>query len=716
MDAGDYLIGIGALAAAGVALVRVLSMNRKSRPFAEASFALSTLTFVSISSVLLLLTNYFLTSNLDYYYVWSNSSTDLGTAYKLSGVWAGAAGSFLLWIWFMALVLIVEVLMEPRRKYLSGKFHGIFQATVSATIAVFMVLLWNMNLFAKTGSYLKTQWPNGYGMKLILQTPEMVIHPPVVFAGYAFCVAAFAAAFAYLLSEDQNWFKISLPWSRLGWIFLTLGIGIGAIWAYYVLGWGGYWAWDPVETASLLPWLIATAFLHTVIRHSRKGEYQLWSPVLGMLSFVAVVFATFATRAGSLWASSVHGFGSSVGTSGTSRLSYLLQNDGTVLGIFSLMLALFALTMIMAYARYKSMERPEEPPEPERMSEYVSDKNNMMLTVILLVVISAVMILLMFKNVNASQASNYTEFNQKLSIFFVALMTTMSVCLVWKFMGKEVTFYLGTGMIVASIAAAVVGAVSGSIDALVAFSLPAYAVALAVSIVKIAKSRVAGSVRKTLQKVSPQLIHLGVALVLVSFIISTNLQSTPASLAKGATSVEMSIGQEVKVGDYTVRLVALAATDATSGSGATSVNAVRESTMDVLKSGHVLRSGIVLTDLYFITSGSGQLNANVVNIEVYVYKSLTNDLYLNFQWMSDTTASVQMKVVPLMNALWAGFGLLVVGLAIRTVVWQQEPKEIDTTKDIPERKSEMVPPQDKGKDYEAMVEEELRKFKESRGR
>jgi cytochrome c-type biogenesis protein CcmF len=712
MDAGESLIVIGTLAAIGAALARTLAMGRKDRLLTEASVVLSVLTFVSISAVLLLLTDYFLSSNMDYLYVWSNSSTDLSAVYKLSGVWAGAEGSFLLWIWFMALVLVVEVLLEPKRKYLGSKFHGAFQATVAAIISLFMILLWQMDLFARTGSFNQAWLPNGYGMNLLLQTPEMVLHPPVVFAGYAFCVAAFAAALAYLVSDDPNWVKISLPWSRLGWIFLTLGIGVGAIWAYYVLGWGGYWAWDPVETASLLPWLITSAFLHTVVRHSRKGEYKLWSPVLGMLSFVAVIFATFATRAGSVWAQSVHNFGSSEGTTGIARLTYLLQNDGTILGIFSLMLTLLALTVFLAYSRYRSMERPEEQPEPEKLSEYISDKNNTMLTVLLLVITSAVMVLLMFKNLNTSQGANYVEFNQKLSIFFVGLMTTMSVCLVWKFTGKEIAFYLGSGLIVASIAAGVVGAVTGWIDALVAFSLPAYAVALGVSIVKLARSRVVGSARKTLQKASPHLIHLGVAMVLASFIISTNMQSFPSNLVSGTTSIEMSLGQEAKVGDYTVRLVALTASDVSSGSGATSVNAVREGTMDIMKSGHALRSGLVLTDLYLIKG----VDTHVVDAEVYVYKSLANDLYLDFQWMSNTTALVQMKVVPMMNALWGGFGLLVIGLAIRTAVWQQGPKEIDARTGKPDRKKEVAPSPPKTQDCEAPVEEELKKFKESRGR
>src|SRR4030066_348120 len=201
----------------------------------------------------------------------------------------------------------------------------------------FLLFIFDMALFAETSEFEKSVYPNGVGLNLVLQTPEMVIHPPVVFAGYAFCVAALAAGLAYYAAGDRNWFMVALPWTRLSWVFLPLGIGIGAIWAYYVLGWGGYWAWDPVETSSLLPWLMTTAFLHTQLRHSRKGEYGVLSPALGMVSLIAVLFATFTTRAGSIWTSSVHAFGASQGATAGARLSYLLQHDSTVLGIFTLM-------------------------------------------------------------------------------------------------------------------------------------------------------------------------------------------------------------------------------------------------------------------------------------------------------------------------------------------------------------------------------------------
>ena len=712
MSIGSALIAVGALTAFGAMAARTLSMRSKDKNLVNASVLLSVLTFASITVVLLLLVYYFMSPDFSYYYVWHYSSSDLSTLYKLSGVWAGAEGSFLLWIWFMALVLVVEVFIEPRRKYLGSNFHNIFQIVLTGVILIFMLILADMNLFRGTDAWLLSHYPDGYGMNLLLQTPEMVIHPPVVFAGYAFCVATLAAAIAYFLSEDRNWVTVAMPWARLSWIFLTLGIGIGAIWAYYVLGWGGYWAWDPVETSSLIPWLLVTAFLHTIVRHSRKGEYDIFAPLLGMLSFVAVIFATFATRAGGIWTSSVHAFGSSVGASAGARLGYLLEHDSTILGIFSLMLALLALSISLAYRKHGQSVRPAGEPEPEKLSEYISDRNNMLLTVFLFVATSAIMLLLLLKNVNTSQSANYDEFNQKMSLFFVAVMVTMSICLLWKSLGKERAFWFGIAIIAVS-AGLGIAAVAGNLtDGLVAFSLPSYVVAIGASVVKLSKSRVAGSLRKTLQAASPHLIHLGVALVLMSYVVSSNLQQGQQG------SVLVDLGHEVTVGDYTVRLTALDSRAESKSVGGVSIDWIMEGTVDILRDGKQLKADIVLTDLYGYGT-DGQLD--VVDVEVYIYKAVLNDLYLDFQWRDNGSAYMQVKVIPLMNTLWAGLGLLTVGLAIRTVVWKQEPKET-----LPARKSrdEPVPsrPDEKEhdisakseRDYEALVEEELRKFKQKK--
>ncbi len=708
MSAGDVLIAGAALLTLAAALLKALDLRSRNARLANLSAGLSLLAFVAVTATLLLFGYYFMVSDFTYYQVWSHSSSDLAEVYKLSGVWAGAEGSFLLWTWLMALVLATEVVLEPRRKYLGRRFHGTFQVALAGIVFAFLLLLIDMELFQKTNPLLLQAYPNGYGLSLVLQTPEMVLHPPVVFAGYAFCVVAFAAAAAHFLSRDRNWFMVAFPWTRLGWIFLTLGIGIGAIWAYYVLGWGGYWGWDPVETSSLLPWLIATAFLHALVRHSRKGEYQVLAPALGMTSFVAVVFATFATRAGSIWSSSVHAFGSSVGASAGTRLTYLLEHDSTVLGIFTLMAAMFALTVYLAYSRYRETGPPEEGQAPKRLSEHISDRNNMFLTISLLVITSAIMLLLLFKNVDVAQGPNYSEFNQKMSVFFVATMVTMTVCLIWKVLSREWAFRVAIGLVVVSVALAIAGAASDSLDGLLAFSLPSYAVAVGASAYKLARSRVVGSIRKTLHNASPHIIHLGTAMVLLSYVVSSTMQAYPPGLDEGE-GVVVVVGGEFSVDDYTIRLVSLTERPENGIVGGVSMESSREATVQILRSGDVLRDSVELSNLY----GRDSLgDYHVLEVEVYIYKAVTNDLYFNFQWMSNSTAIFQAKVIPLMNTLWIGFGLLVVGLAIRTLAWQQVPIEAR-----PERKPQVAAKKPgREKDYEALVEQELQKFKEKKAR
>ncbi len=717
MSTGDLMLIGGTLAAVGAAATRALALRSGDRRMTSISVLLSTFTFLFVSLALLLITYYFLTSDFSNAYVWSYSSTDLSPVYKLSGVWAGASGSFMLWTWFMALVLMVEVVLEPRRRYLGRKFHSVFQILISTTVFFFLLILLDMRIFESTAVWNLQYLPDGNGLSLLLQTPEMIVHPPVVFAGYAFCVAAFAAGAAYFITSDKNWSVVSLPWARLGWMFLTLGIGIGAIWAYYVLGWGGYWGWDPVETSSLLPWLIVTAFLHTQVRHLRKGEYGVLSPLLGMLSFVAVLFATFATRGGGIWSSSVHSFSSGSGGSAGARLSYLLQNDNTVLGIFTLMLMFLGLSVFLAYSKYRSIATPEESLEQEKITEYISDKNNMFLTIVLLLVTSAIMLLLLFKNVDVSQSANYLEFNQKMSLFFVALMVSMTICLLWKYLGKEIAFWLGSSILVLSVVLGVVSALADSINWLVAFSLPSYVVAVGASLYKLVESGVSGSIRARLQRLSPHIIHMAVALVLMSFVVSTNLQEVPVSAGHVATPAGqvVTVGGELSIGDFKIKLVSVDSRNELSHAGGITVTQVKEAVIDIVKSGNTVRQGVTLSDKYGPSREGG---LEPVDIEVFVYKSFSRDLYVNFEWRDNNSAWVGAKTIPLMNTLWIGFGLLVVGLAVRTVVWHQEPKETKPAEDRKRtaEKGKVAPSERAQEFYESKVEEELRKFKQTRGK
>ena len=711
------LAALGSLAAL---VLRYLGMRQNSARLREASVMSSILSFLAITVALFFLLFLFLTSDMDYEYVWTYSSTDTSNLYKVSGVWAGAAGSFLLWIWMMALVQTLEVMLEPRRSYLSRRFHDIFQVSLAGIVLIFLLLMMGMSLFAETTDVEKAFYPDGVGMSLVLQTPEMAIHPPIVFAGYAFCVAALAAALAFFLSGDRNWFKIALPWTRATWVFLTLGIGLGAVWAYYVLGWGGYWGWDPVETSSLLPWLVCTAFLHALVRHVKKDEYDVISPTLGILAFTSVIFATFATRAGGIWSSSVHSFDSGGSSdSGLSRLLELLSNDDVILGLFSLMISLLTLSILLALLRFRSAPASEAEPQP-RIVDYISDKNNMMLTVALLLVTSAVMLLLLFKNVDVAQAANYDEFNQKMAVFFVAVSVTLTICLIWKLIGKERALLLGVGLLVFSVVLAAVAVVWDVANGLLAFSAPSYALAIGASAVRLAKSRVPGSIKRSLQQASPHVIHLGVAMVFLGFVVSSTMQAYPeVGGAPSQSGVVVNIGESVSVGDYSVRLVSLSIREENIRAGGGVINEAREATVDILRDGKVVERGVVLTDLYRNgSSGTPQ----VAGIEVHVKKFVLTDLYLNFQWRSSGSALIEVKTMPFMNVLWAGLGLLATGLVIRLASWQFEPKQQAARRPkVRESKNGARTKKDGKsvvgvKDYDALVEEELRKYKEKKAK
>ncbi len=238
-----------------------------------------------------------LTGQYQYAYVYSYSSRDLSLAYKLSAFWAGQEGSFLLWAVFHALFGLV--LLRRRNN-------------PPAVMTVYSVLQAVLLLFllAKSPFMMLAQPPaDGAGLNPLLQDPWMVIHPPVVFLGYAGLAVPFAYALGGLMARSHHdWLAPSLPWALLSWGALGAGIFIGGFWAYKVLGWGGYWAWDPVENSSLVPWVAAGALVHLLfLARTRPGGIR-YAYLAGIFSFVLVLYGTFLTRSGVLSDFSTHSF------------------------------------------------------------------------------------------------------------------------------------------------------------------------------------------------------------------------------------------------------------------------------------------------------------------------------------------------------------------------------------------------------------------------
>jgi cytochrome c-type biogenesis protein CcmF len=238
-------------------------------------------------------------------YVWNHSERALPFFYKFSALWGGQAGSLLFWTLLIS-VYSVAVAIAFRNK--QAALMPFVNATMLVTSAFFLVLLvFSVNPFHQYGF----KPADGQGLNPLLQNYWMVIHPVMLYIGWVGLSVPFAFAVASLLSKKlgNTWVRIVRRWTLIPWMFLSAGIIMGSQWAYMELGWGGYWAWDPVENASFLPWLTATAFLHSIVIQERRGMLKVWNLVLVWLTYVLVILGTFTTRSGIL--ESVHSFAQS---------------------------------------------------------------------------------------------------------------------------------------------------------------------------------------------------------------------------------------------------------------------------------------------------------------------------------------------------------------------------------------------------------------------
>ena len=316
MNYGMILIWISFALGLGATVYSVISYFGRDETAKEISKKLEIACAGTITLTITLLTYYLFTIQAAFNYVYMHSSADLAWYYRISSLWAGQEGSFLLWTWFILVMLLFMQYTGHTKYFANTKLMDLIRAISLLIVSVFLLLLVLKNPFAvyhsiPGGMIELTNWdafvvpyevPYGQGMNPLLRNPWMAIHPPILFLGYAAFTIPFAAAIGNLVLGDDRWTKIAADWMRISWLFLTLGIGLGGFWAYEVLGWGAwYWTWDPVETSSFIPWVAATAYLHAQTR-TTHGEYKFLAPMLAVVSFILVIFATFVTRSG-MWAS-----------------------------------------------------------------------------------------------------------------------------------------------------------------------------------------------------------------------------------------------------------------------------------------------------------------------------------------------------------------------------------------------------------------------------
>jgi cytochrome c-type biogenesis protein CcmF len=277
----------------------------------QAGIATCGLTFIATGSLVYL----FFSDNFSLAYVVSHSNRDLPAFYKVAALWSGQEGSLLFWS-FLLSVYVFSVLIAYRNK--NGELMP-YVGVVLAGVQIFFLTLNNfvaspfkaLGVAGANGAVDVVARADGNGLNPLLQYPEMVIHPPNLYSGYTGFTIPFAFALAALLARypGEKWIHLTRKWTMVAWCFQSLGILLGAHWAYAVLGWGGYWGWDPVENASLLPWLTGTAFLHSVMMQEKRGMMKVWNVWLVFCTFLLCILGTFLTRSGVV--SSVHAFAQS---------------------------------------------------------------------------------------------------------------------------------------------------------------------------------------------------------------------------------------------------------------------------------------------------------------------------------------------------------------------------------------------------------------------
>ncbi|MFQ6136550.1 MAG: cytochrome c biogenesis protein CcsA [Candidatus Hydrothermarchaeales archaeon] len=333
MVVGDILNTIIWLLTASLIAILLLCESGKDKKFVKyAPISMRSITTLMTLS-LLTLTYYFSKPNFNILEVFNRVALETPWIYRVSAVWAGQAGTFMLWTWAIFVVALIISEKEGwgdgfvRRTQIAILLAGLFFLSLAVASSPFNPTMRGMEeialrdgipvgnllkFYEKMGKYTEDRgFIDGNGMNPLLMSPWMAVHPPMMFMGFALAVVPFAACLIYLFQGHGDWERVGRTWARFSWLFLTAAMALGGVWAYEELSYGGYWNWDPIETASLMPWLTLTAFIHASVEHRRKSKFKVLAPLLAVFTIILIIYATFISRSGII--KTAHGYaGSSV--------------------------------------------------------------------------------------------------------------------------------------------------------------------------------------------------------------------------------------------------------------------------------------------------------------------------------------------------------------------------------------------------------------------
>ncbi|MBI4269816.1 MAG: heme lyase CcmF/NrfE family subunit [Candidatus Rokubacteria bacterium] len=592
-----------------------------------------------------LLTYALVTGDFSLKYVAHNSSLRTPLYYRITGLWAALEGSLLLWEW-MLVVFAGLVAWQHRRR--QTELMPWVLAVFSTVSAFFLAVL----VFA--GNPFERLWPvplDGRGLNPLLEDADMFSHPPLLYAGFVALTVPYAFAMAALITGrlDAGWTTTTRKWTISGWLFLTLGNLFGGWWSYHVLGWGGYWAWDPVENASFLPWLPATAFLHSIQIQERRGMLKVWNLSLIIVTFALTIFGTFLTRSGVL--SSVHAFAS--GPVGGLFLGFLAL---VLLGSFSL----------VALRADRLRSQPELDSMVSRETTFVLA--NVVLAAATFTVLLGTIFPLLAEAVSGVKLSVGAPYFSRVTVpLFLALLLLMAVgpLIAWRKASIDNLRrnFLWPASLAAAVAVVLVGAGVRDPWPLLAFALSAFVVfTMTLDTWRAVRARraiagesVPGALATLLgrnqRRYGGFVVHLGVVLLVIGITGSMNFSEERAAT--------VAPGERIGLGRFELRFEGLRTVQRATHERV-------EAAFRVFNDRHDL--GMLAPALKFFPTQQSPLGRAVLRM------GWKDDLYVILSGLSplrEGQATVKVMVRPLVSWIWIGGGVMVLGTVL--AVWPFRP-------------------------------------------
>jgi cytochrome c-type biogenesis protein CcmF len=574
-------------------------------------------------------------------YVAGHSNKAMSGIYKFTAWWGGQEGSLLFWSWILSTYSAV-IVFTNRRKFrdMMPLVVAIMMTTLAFFIGMITFVASPFKVLMAGGGVITA--PDGNGLSPLLQWWTMAIHPPFLYLGYVGFTVPFAFAMASLITKQpgEAWIHTTRRWAIVTWLFQSTGILLGMGWAYTVLGWGGYWGWDPVENASLMPWITATAFLHSVMMQEKKGMMKVWNMVLVSATFLLSILGTTLTRTGLV--ASVHAFAQSP-----------VKPYFTTFLIAGTLLTAFAIIKNLPYL--KSEVKLES--VVSRESSFLF--NNLILLASCFAVLWGTLFPVIMEAITGEKESIDAPYYIRVEVpiaLFLIFLTGVGPLIAWRKSSVDSlkrAFRIPTIVGVVVMAALAIAGIH-KIAPLVSFGLCAFVVASilgefwkgsrAIQIkeqMALPKAAFELTWRNT-RRYGGYLVHMGVVLMFIGFTGSAFNQHETRNLG---------LNQSARIGHYELKLLSV-------NNGETPNYAFSHAALDIYRDGNVI--GQLNPEIRIYTASQQQ--ASMIGIR----RRLNEDLYVNFSGITpdNTKAIFQVYIFPLVSWIWIGYWVLLFGTVI----------------------------------------------------